>query len=98
MADIAQIIPIPQGVVVQDYEALVSVVIGDDAGWLRAPVMKDTTDEAIKTMVTEALRTGGVEGVPAQNTNITGFAVYRANPTEVMPHATIMLAPKTALG
>lgn len=84
---------------VQDGEARVNVTWAGQNGDLVQPVMYDSTDGDIKQWVTEAVRTGTVPGIDAdEGADFTDFVVDRFQPTEARPWNLIQLRPKTPFG
>lgn len=87
------VLAIPEGY------ARVNITYGGNNGDLPDPVSLDANDGDIKQWVTEAVRAGGVPGIPAAPTaNFTDFVVDRFSPTEVRPYALISIRPKTPFG
>ncbi len=85
--------------VIRDDEARVNVTYTGSNGDLPDPVSFDATDGDIKQWVTEAVRGGGVPGIPATRTaNFTDFVVDRFGPTEARPYNLISIRPKTPFG
>lgn len=85
--------------VLQPHEARVNVTFAGQNGDLPDPVNFDATDADVKQWVTEAVRTGGVPGVPAtENANFTDFVVDRFAPTATRPFNLLQLRPKTPFG
>jgi hypothetical protein len=84
---------------IQDTEARVNVTHGGWNGDLPAPVMRQATDADIKAWVTEAVRTGGVPGIPADpNADFTDFVIDRHGPNEVRTWSAYFVRPKTPFG
>lgn len=80
-------------------EARVNVTFGGQNGDLIDPVPLHSTDADIRTWVTEAVRTGGVPGIPATPTaDFSDFVVDRFAPTEARRFHSIFLRPKTPFG
>ena len=99
MADQFDIVPAPAAPVLADYEARVNVTYAALNGDLADAVAFDSTDEAIKAMLTEALRDGSVRGIPAQaNPDLTNYVIDRFAPSEARPYRLIQARPKTAFG
>jgi len=93
-----EIIAIPA---IQEDEARVNVTFAGQNGELPDPVYYNSTDGDIRQMVTEAIRAGGVPGIPAGGVDANtfdNFMVDRFGPTEDRPHNLIMLRPKTEYG
>lgn len=84
---------------IQPHEARVNVTFAGANGDLPDPVAFDATDADVKQMLTEALRTGGVPGIPARaDANLADFVVDRFPPTDVRPYNLLQLRPKTPFG
>jgi hypothetical protein len=79
-------------------EARVNVTYGGHNGDLPDPVSFDATDADVKQWVTEAVRTGGVPGIPSQEADFADFVVDRFTATEARPYAAMFLRPKTPFG
>lgn len=80
-------------------EARLNVTWQGSNGDLPDPVHFDSTDEDIKQWVTEAVRGGGIPGIPADpNADFTDFVVDRFAATETRPWALIQTRPKTPFG
>lgn len=80
------------------YEARVNITYKGSNGDLLDPVTFDATDAEIRTWVTEALRTGGVPGIPADpEADLTDFVVDRFAAKEDLPNR-LMIRPKTPFG
>lgn len=80
-------------------QARVNVTYEGANGELPDPVLYDSTDGDVKGWITEALRTGGVPGIPAYPTaNIADYVVDRFAATEERPYNFIMIRPKTPFG
>ena len=78
--------------------ARVNVTYSGHNGDLPDPVPYDGTDADIKGWVTEAVRFGGVPGIPANpNANFQDFVVDRFPATAELPNR-ISLRPKTPFG
>ena len=83
----------------EDFEAKVNVTYSGSNGDLPDPVRFDATDVEVKQWVAEAIRGGGIAGIPAdQNADITDFVVDRFRPTDARPHNLLSLRPKTPFG
>jgi uncharacterized protein (DUF2236 family) len=83
----------------EDFEARVNVTYMGSNGDLPDPVKYDATDAEILGWVTEAIRTGGVPGIPEDaNANLTDFVVDRFGPSEPTPYNRLMVRPKTPFG
>lgn len=80
-------------------EAKVNVTWRGQNGDLVNPVGYDSTSEDVRTWVTEAVRTGGVPGIPADDAaDFRDFVVERFPPTEIRPWPLISVRPKTPFG
>jgi len=78
--------------------ARLNITFGGYNGDLNDPVSYDSSDEVIKQMAIEAVRTGYVAGIPAnENVDFTDFVVDRFAATAELP-GRIMLRPKTPFG
>lgn len=85
--------------VLQANEARVNVTIAGFNGDLPDPVNFDSTDGDVKQWIAEALRTGGIPGIPAQPTvDLADFVVDRFTATEIRPFALLQIRPKTPFG
>jgi len=79
--------------------ARVNVTYGGQNGELIDPVAFDASEADVRAWVTEALRTGGIPGIPASpNADITGYVVERFAPTEARAWAAIFCRPKAEFG
>lgn len=68
-------------------------------GDLPDPIAYDSSDEDIRHWATEAVRSGGVPGIPAiAHANFEGFVVERYPAGDGRPFATIAVRPKTPFG
>ena len=84
---------------IKDNEARVNVTWAGGNGDLPDPVFFQSTDGDVKNWVTEAVRTGGVPGIPADpNVDFTDFVVDRFTATEARPYALIQIRAKTPFG
>lgn len=80
-------------------DARVNVTYQGQNGDLPDPVSVDAGEGDIKQWVTEALRTGGIPGIPADpNADLRDFMVERFTPTETRPNNLISIRPKTPFG
>jgi hypothetical protein len=85
--------------VIRDEEARVNVTYQGQNGDLRDPVFAQSSDGDVKGWVTEAVRNGGVPGIPADgNADFRDYVVDRFGPTEARPYNFIQVRPKTAFG
>jgi len=84
---------------VAEDQAKVNVTYAGQNGELPAPVSLASTEEDIRQMVTEALRGGGIPGIPADpDADISGYVVKTFDPTVARPHHLINVRPKTEFG
>lgn len=80
-------------------EARVNVTWNGENGELPDPVFFDSTDTDIRGMVTEAVRSGGVPGIPADaNADFQDFVLSRFPANEARPYNLIVVRPKTPFG
>lgn len=79
-------------------EARVNVTYGGENGDLNDPVLFDSTDADVKSWVTEAVQSGSVSGIPAQDADFTDFVVDRFAANSERPHNLIQIRPKTPFG
>lgn len=80
-------------------EAVVNVTVNGQQGDLPDPVSWDANDGDIRQWVTEALRTGGVPGIPATNVNLADYVIERLAAKEgLRPNNQLLLRPKVAFG
>lgn len=80
-------------------EARVNVTWARQNGDLPDPVAFDATDEQVRQWITEAVRFGGVPGIPADpNADFRDYMIERYEPTEGRPHNLIQIRPKTPFG
>ena len=83
----------------EDYEAMVNVTWNGQNGDLPDPVSYDSTDGDVLQMVTEAVRSGSIPGIPADTSaDFTDFVVDRFEATEARPNRLISVRPKTPFG
>lgn len=80
-------------------EARVNVTYSGECGDLPDPVSFEATDGDVKAWVTEAVRTGGIPGIPADpRADFQDFVVERFPTKEGRPHNVLMVRPKTPFG
>lgn len=80
-------------------QARVNVTFNGQNGDLPDPVSLDASDADVKTWVTEALRGGGIPGIPAgAAVDLSDFKVDRFGSTDARPYALLAVRPKTAFG
>lgn len=85
--------------VMRDDEARVNITWKQQNGELPETVYRDSAEGDIRAMVTEAVRNGGVPGIPADAAaDFRDFVVDRFPPTEARPYNLIQVRPKTAFG
>ena len=83
----------------EDFEARLNVTYGGANGDLPDPIPFDTTDTVVRRIVQEAIRTGGIPGINAdQAADLTDFVVDRFGPNEARPTSLIQLRQKTPFG
>jgi hypothetical protein len=84
---------------VEKYEARVNITYGGQNGDLPDTVSYDATDADVRQWVTEALRTGGVPGIPAApHVDLRDFVIDRYRANDVRPYNLIQVRPKTPFG
>jgi len=79
-------------------QARVNITYGGSNGDLPDPVSFQAADGDVKTWVSEALRTGGVPGIPAVEADLRDFVVDRFPATAEIPLNRLFLRPKTPFG
>lgn len=80
-------------------QARVNITWQGQNGELPDPVMWDSTDSDVKQWITEAVRTGGVPGINAdEEANFSDFVMDRFTATEARPYNLIICRPKTPFG
>ena len=79
-------------------EAMVNLTWGQNYD-LRDPVPYDISEEALRGILSEVIRSGG-DGIPADENvaPLANFVISRYEPTETRPHRLITVRPKTAFG
>lgn len=83
----------------QDNEARLNITWQGANGDLPDLMLTDSSDAEVKAAALEAVRTGGVPGIPADpNADFRDFVVDRFPPSEAHPYSKIMLRPKTPFG
>ncbi len=76
-----------------------NVTFAGSNGDLPDPVTADASDADVRAWVTEAIRTGGVPGIPATTgVSLADYVVDRFDATEQRPFRLISVRPKTAFG
>ena len=84
---------------VAENEARVSITYKGEIGDLPDPVSYEAGEADVKQWVTEALRGGGVPGVPRdEHADLTDFVVERFRANEARPVNVIIIRPKTPFG
>lgn len=80
-------------------QARVNVTFAGQNGELPDPVLYDAPEADIKGWVTEALRTGGIPGIPASpNADLKNYVLDRFDANEARPYRLLALRPKTEFG
>jgi hypothetical protein len=80
-------------------EARVNITYGGQNGDLPDTVSYDATDAEVRQWVTEALRTGGVPGIPmTRDADLRDFVIDRYRANDVRPYNLIQVRPKTPFG
>jgi len=80
-------------------EAKVGVTYGGHYSELTSPMLFDTSNEDIKTMVTEAVRSGSVPGIAAdEHASFDDYVIERDRAHEGRPYNLIQVRPKTPFG
>jgi hypothetical protein len=80
-------------------ECRVNITYSGLNGDLPDPVSFDAVDSDVKQWVTEALRTGGIPGIPIQPAaDLADFVIDRFSATNVSPFNRMMIRPKTPFG
>jgi len=82
-----------------DNEARVNVTYAGANGDLPDPVDFDATDGDVRAMVSEAIRSGSIPGIPhRQDATLEDFVVDRFRANEQRPYPAIFVRPKTPFG
>lgn len=85
--------------IIEDHEARINITWAGANGDLPDPVRYDSTDEDVRGWVSEAVRGGGVPGIPATaDIDLTNHIVERFEANEARPFSLIQVRPKTAFG
>ena len=80
-------------------QARVSVTYEGRTGDLADPVSVDASHDDVRRMAQEALRSGGIRGLPAfPEADLSGFVVDPCEPNEVTPFPRLLVRSKTAFG
>ena len=80
-------------------EARVGVTYSGEYGELPDPVLFQSTDGDVRGWVSEAIRTGGIPGIPAaENVSLMDFMVERFTANATRPYNLIQIRPKTPFG
>ena len=81
------------------HEAMVQVTYNGRHGELAQPVHFDSTDGDIRAWVSEALRTGGVQNIPADpEADLRDFSIERYPVKDGRPSNLLMVRPKVPFG
>jgi hypothetical protein len=89
-------VPVPE---VPGHMARLNITFNGQNGDLPDHVSYDSTDADIKQMATEAVRSGAVRGVVANdNPDFAGFVVERFPAHPEIPYNRILVRPKTEFG
>jgi hypothetical protein len=79
-------------------DARLNVTINGQNGDFPDPVDYESTDEAVRQIAVEAIRTGYIPGIAAdEDADLTDFVVDRFPATDELP-ARLMVRPKTPFG
>jgi hypothetical protein len=78
-------------------EAKLNITYSGQNGDLKDPISFDASDEDIKGWAVEAVRSGSVPGIDAQEADFTDFVVDRFSAKEDLP-ARVLIRPKTPFG
>jgi hypothetical protein len=85
--------------VIGEREARVHVTYNGEEGTLPDPVSFDATDGDVRAWVTEAVRTGGIPGIPADpHATFQDFVVERFTAKADRPYNKLQIRPKTPFG
>jgi hypothetical protein len=85
--------------VIQEHQAKVEVTWKGQHGDLPDPVSRDATEGDVKAWVSEAIRTGGVDGINADPAvNLQNFVIERFGPAGTRLHHLITVRPKAEFG
>jgi hypothetical protein len=80
-------------------EARVIITVGGRTGDLPATVDRHAAHEDVRRMVQEALRGGGVAGLPAMpDVDLTDYIIDPCEPNAQTPYWRLLARPKTAFG
>jgi hypothetical protein len=83
----------------ETHEARVNVTYAGSNGDLPDPVPFDTTDVVLRRLVEEAIRTGTLPGVAAdEDVDLSGYVVDRFSATPEHEQNRLFLRPKTPFG
>lgn len=84
--------------VVEPNQAVLNITYRGSNGNLREPIGFMSSDGDVKQIATEAVRTGYIDGIPADlNVDFRDFVVERFTATAELPNR-IFLRPKTEFG
>jgi hypothetical protein len=78
-------------------EAVLNITYADTNGDLKDGVPFDSTDADIKRYATEAVRSGSVQGISAQEADFSDYTVVRFSAKDDLPNR-VVLRPKTPFG
>jgi hypothetical protein len=77
----------------------VNITYGGQNGDLPDTVAFDSTDADVRQWVTEAIRTGGIPGIPAAPyVDLRNFVIDRYRANDARPYNLIQVRPKTPFG
>lgn len=79
-------------------QARVNITYAGSNGDLPDPVSFQAADGDVKTWLSEALRTGGIPGIPAAVADLRDFVVDRFPATNARPYNLLQVRPKTPFG
>ena len=98
--DEMQRMPMAAGVIGVDRgQARVNVTYNGRNGDLPDAVSFDLSDDIVRRIVAEALRTGGIPGIPAdENPDLDGFVIDRFAADEATPFNRACVRPKATFG
>lgn len=88
----------PNEIVNNDDIARLNVTYAGANGDLPDPIHISASDDDVRRVVAEAIRTGSIPGIPAShNVNLMDFVVERFNARDGLP-ARVVVRPKTPFG
>jgi hypothetical protein len=83
----------------EENQARVNVTYAGQNGDLPDPVNFDATDGDVRQWVTEAVRGGGIPGIPASpDADFRDFVIDRFEANETRPYRLLQVRPKTPFG